>query len=661
MLAESLPADTKAQLDDYMRQIKGQIATANHYTMRWAEGMRDYALLPYNRQYGFDKLLSVGVPYEFWMTRTMVNSVIRFMDRPAWYSNYVRLNQFHNTYVNNLPSRLKDKYFLPMPFLPSWAGNGVWINPQQQLFPFANFLQPLQQIQTDQDTQIRNAERVVQTWQQDGKLTADQASAALANHSGSDWERAVAQAALENNAESSTAFDYMSTILSPALYATIPYYLATHKKLTSGSWPSGQLPITRFGSGVKTALAGTSLEWLGNIAGGLAAPENAVRKVLKLNEFGDWGDYYTDRQLTNMAADGTISSDQARQAMIERKGSLYDQAVTRVRQELMLKTPEMAPLYAAAHGAQFDALLALAPSLFSGGLLPEGEIIVNGDKQEYNKAWDAYNSGDKKAITKFFDAHPEYNARLALYDNPDDRLKNFMISEIWDRYTALGDTYRRQARTVLGADFSIFLTPKNGVDFPIDKLAAWAQALGGMAPTPADNTLTTPVTPAYETAQKTGEIQWYPEEVAAVMDDYYQQRDQKFPNWYAIQTGYYSLPASEHSSYLMRFPELKKYWTWKDAYQANYPGMEQWFSGTVYKNTDTSAWPAALVQAITDYAMTGVKLSKGAKALLDTLWVSAGSPYGTSQAWLDSDIAPSVLNSAMPNNQLPQTEPVATP
>jgi hypothetical protein len=327
----------------------------------------------------------------------------------------------------------------------------------------------------------------------------------------------------------------------------------------------------------------------------------------------------------------------------------------------MLKTPEMAPLYAAAHGAQFDALLALAPSLFSGGLLPEGEIIVNGDKQEYNKAWDAYNSGDKKAITKFFDAHPEYNARLALYDNPDDRLKNFMISEIWDRYTALGDTYRRQARTVLGADFSIFLTPKNGVDFPIDKLAAWAQALGGMAPTPADNTLTTPVTPAYETAQKTGEIQWYPEEVAAVMDDYYQQRDQKFPNWYAIQTGYYSLPASEHSSYLMRFPELKKYWTWKDAYQANYPGMEQWFSGTVYKNTDTSAWPAALVQAITDYAMTGVKLSKGAKALLDTLWVSAGSPYGTSQAWLDSDIAPSVLNSAMPNNQLPQTEPVATP
>jgi hypothetical protein len=249
-----------------------------------------------------------------------------------------------------------------------------------------------------------------------------------------------------------------------------------------------------------------------------------------------------------------------------------------------------------------------------------------------------------------------------------------MISEIWDRYTALGDTYKRQARALLGADFAVFLTPKNGVDFPIEKLAAWAQALGGIAPTQAPTNPETAATqfsawtpnnaaetPAYATAQTTGQIPWYSQEVASVMDNYYQQRNTQFPNWYAIQTGYYSLPASEHSSYLMRFPELKKYWTWKDAYQAKYPGMEQWFTGAVYKNTDTSTWPAALVQAITDYAMTGVKLSKGAMALLDTLWVTAGSPYDSTQTWLDTDIAPSVLNATMPGMQLSQGQTVATP
>ncbi len=667
----SLDSETQRQFDAWVQGTRSKMMTTKRAAAGWADAQRDFALLDYERQYGFDRLLSAGVPYEFFGTRTAANWMTRVLDRPAWISHFARLQDLHDTYQSQLPERMRNKYYIPMPFLPEWAGGGVFVDPTYQLFPFKQFTQPLDAMKRDNQNLTNNAMYVLRGWGDDGTITPEQAQQALQTQSGVIWERALSQAKVDQGENLSTGADYFSMLLSPALYLTVPYYLATGKKLAgiNQSWPAGQLPTTRTGSALETAFKGTGLEWIGDIAGLLAKPERAVREEKGLSEFGEWGDFYIDRQIANMVAEGKYDSRTAQMAMIERQGPAYDEAVERVRQELMLKVPGMAPVYGLAHGATFDKVVgALIPSLFPGGLLPPGEMEYKGLKQEYGVAWSAYTrykdflgehpdlqsnpqalneyldahpdlAKDKQAITNFFDEHPEYQARLALRRDPEERLTQFLRSEIWDAYSALGPTDKKTATAFMGDPFQEFLGATSDTEFPIDQLTTWARMLKGLVPNVPE---TQPVLEAEQQGQLP-QIDYYDESTSAVSDMFFTQRTEYYPDYYQLEQGYYALPTSKRAGYLLKNPKLKEYWGWKDRWFKSYPELEPIMRGQVFKRVDTSAWPPGLTNYVTDYAYTGKALPKGAYKALEQQWILEGKPYDNMKTWLNSQVVPAML------------------
>jgi len=635
-----MDADTQAQLNNWLRDTRSKMASTKHQAKAYGEAQRDFALLDYSRQYGFDKPLSGLVPYEFFGTRSAGTWLTRVADRPAWISQYVRLQNLHNTYQSQLPERTRNKLFVPMPFLPEWAGGGMFIDPTFQLFPFKQFTQPLDALRRDNEYIVNNASYILQNMQDDGLITKDQYDQAIANQTGPIWERAIEQAKIERGENKNGAADYFSMLLSPALYLTLPYYLATGKKMggIQSSWPSGQLPITKFGQGLETAFKDTPLEWVGNIAGNLAKPEKALREAKGLNEFGEWGEYYIERQVANMVAEGVIDPKTGQMALIEKKGDIWDQANERVRQELMLKVPGMAPLYGAAHGATLDKIVgSVLPSLFPGGLLPPGEMEYKGLKQEYSLVWEAYKNGNKEAFTEFFDKHPEYSTRLALRRDPQERMTQFLKSEIWDAYGDLGPTDKKQATAFMGPQFQDFLDADSGVEFSNEQLATWSKMLNGMVPQ----------TPETQGVGQTPQIDFFSPEVTRVTDKIFEERKEKFPNYYNLQSAYYNLPPSERKRFLVNFPEYAGYQKWIKQKYNDYPDLAPVIKGTVFKRIDTTNWPPSLLSVTQEAALTGDRLSSGTKAILEQVWISEGQPYGSFDSWVYNSVYPSLKNQMM--------------
>ncbi len=129
-----------------------------------------------------------------------------------------------------------------------------------------------------------------------------------------------------------------------------------------------------------------------------------------------------------------------------------------------------------------------------------------------------------------------------------------------------------------------------------------------------------------------------------VTDEYFTERSQKFPTYYMLQQGYYSVPPSERNSYLLRFPQLKAYMAWNAKWKADYPDLVPVFNGQVFKQVDTSNWDPTLVGMVSNYALTGKKMPQGATKLLQQYWTMQGQPYGDFQSWLDSDLVPGLKN-----------------
>jgi hypothetical protein len=75
----------------------------------------------------------------------------RMIDRPAWFATYARMQDAQEKMAANMPTRLKGKVRIPAPWLPDWAGGGLWVDPTAKLFPFAPFGQPFEQFAKNTD------------------------------------------------------------------------------------------------------------------------------------------------------------------------------------------------------------------------------------------------------------------------------------------------------------------------------------------------------------------------------------------------------------------------------------------------------------------------------------------------------------------------------
>lgn len=521
------PESAKA-LKGYLGKVYSQLADTKMGALRWGETRRDGALLNYTRRYGFDNVLGTVMPYEFWTTRSMMKWGLRALNKPSILANYARLRSMGNQYIDRegFPTRLKKKMGFNMPFLPDWMGDYVYADPLKQIFPFENFINPWEKLKDQRNMEEKHAEGLLQQMVADESATDQEAAQALQTHSGPVWDRALAQARNEIDGDVQNPLDFaamMSGFSLPVQWAS--------KALQGRQDEIGQLPVTRGVQAVTGALG------IGGPRGlNIEAP---ARRLLGLPEVDRYEDYRVDRMLAGLAAEGQISAEDAQRAMIDRKGEAFTLAQQRVSQM------GMAQYIGAPLGIDF---------------FPEGEKQQRALKNEYDNAIGAWKAGDDKALTAFFDKYPEYQARMASFQEPAERMKRFTISEVWQAYNALPTLYKKQAREQLGDTFNdAFLNKETRSYDSIDQktLTQWAQMMNTTNPT----------------AQEPGTmpLKFADPGIAAKVEQYNATIKQRFPQVQQINSMLYAMPETQQDSFRRDNPVLKEYSTFRNSFLAANP------------------------------------------------------------------------------------------
>jgi hypothetical protein len=563
------------------------------------------------------------------------------VDGPAWYSNYARMKMQQQRYEKDIPERLRNKIKIPAPWLPKWMGDGLYIDPTTNLFFPANVLRPFERMQQDRNYQQIEAERILQEWAADGTSSESEIVQAAKTRTGPLWERAFAEAQMRREAEISNPADFFASMFGPAWWLSTPLNLAGIKVpgISKGDRSKvSSTPMLNTSRALDTVTQGTWAEPVGDLIGLLGKPEEWARNKAGLPALGEYGEYYTKRQIANMVTEGLLDSEQAQLAMLEKKGPIWDQATERVKMELAMRVPLAGATYAATHEGPGAAAQAFLPSLFGAGLLPAGELEYRGLKDDWNNAWKRYDTGDPKAITQFFDDHPEYEAYLAKGKDEKELLQSFLVGQIWDGYLAMGPTDKKTAVSQMGTLFEQAFLDKETRSYesiPTETLVQWARMFGGQTPT-------TPAT-QQTLAQPAPQLNMYPQDMTRVTDQYFQTRKEVFPNYFEQQQEYFNLPRSKQPRYLIEHPEYAEYRKWQKGWYKKYPELVPVFNGQVFKKLDTSTWPVGLDQYVTVYAMTGQPLPKGATKALEMIWIREGRPLGDFKSWLKSEVAPAML------------------
>jgi len=367
------------------------------------------------------------------------------------------------------------------------------------------------------------------------EISQDDLKVAINTRDGPTWDKAMAQAELEVESEVSNPFDFVNLLISPSL----PIQWAYQALINKTPEKINQLPITRFIQNV-TGAAGANQGLGVNI-------EAPFRKALGLPEMDRFQDFRVDRELATMAAEGVVTPEEANLAMIDRTGNAYLLAQQRVAQAGRIKYM----------GAPLGA-----------DLFPEGEQDQRAIKAEYDKARDAWVAGDDKAMTKFYETYPEYDARIASFQDPQERLRRFMISSVWDAWRELPDLYQDQVKEQLGEPFEqAFLQKETRSYDSIDTetLAFWGRVMNGVMPQ------TAPETPNIA-------LDLAPPEIAAEYQRFADERERKFPNIGNILNQIYSTPEGAAREAVSERTQtfVDEYYKWRNQQFADHPDIIQY-------------------------------------------------------------------------------------
>lgn len=616
-LADNVPEAVQEQIRSYLRAAGDRMGEAKLFATRWGEYKRDTALLNYSRRYMADTYLGAVAPYQFWATHSMLAWAAETIQRPALLASYYRTRKFLHASVTRrgTPSRLSGRVKFELPFMPEWMGGGVWVDPLNLGLPLEKFGNPWEQVAQSQSRLQDRTEDVLTEMLNAGEITREQyrqamdyrpgggddLSGALVQAVGVGMPDAYTEARRRVLAEDPTLRNDVAD-LAVALFPPSLLLYNAYQTLRGTPERISPLPITRDVRNVTAALG------MNNGAG--INLEAGVRRALNLPTFDQWGDYRVDRELANMAAEGIITAEQARAAMLERSGQAYEMATAREAQQ---------------GGA--NGMVQIFGRLFGGAaVFPEGEMRGRQMQLLLAAAREAQDNGDTGALSEFFETYPEVEARLALMDDPDERLTSFLTDQVWAAWRGLPTLYRRQVQQQLGADFSeSFLNRQyDGIDQ--DTLATWARTLGRYVPgniagDPTELDLA-PEPVAYEVQRYYDERAgtWNMEALGPVqgayfdipshervglgpvpesVDRFYSQRDdlypgigdlmaaysalpknsepaareQAFPGIGWLLDQYYALPkgTGQRSDFLDANPQVKAYWDWKDQYKAANP------------------------------------------------------------------------------------------
>jgi len=537
---QALDPDQRQAVTHYLQRVGDQMGEAKLLALKWGEYKRDAALLNYSRRYMLDTYLGMVAPYEFFATHSMMKWALHSLQTPALLAHYYRIKRFLETNVQKpgFPSRLMGRVKIPLPWLPEWMGGGVWVDPLKLGLPLETFGAPWEQYAQSQTRLESRVQRELEKQLEAGQITQADYDQAVASYQPGMLEQATGQGGNElwNRTTQSVMAADPSQRFDGADFATMLYSPSlplkwAYEVLRGTPERIGPLPVTRDVKNLTAALG------LGG-AGGLNL-EAGVRRALALPVFDQWADYRIDRELANMAAEGLLTAEQAKAAMIERSGAAFDEAQRREAQQ---------------GGA--DPNVQVLGRLFGGaGVYPEGEERQRQLALLNRAAWQAQDNGDVDALNEFMEAYPEYEARLALKNDPDERLQNFLVDQVWAGYNALPTLYRRAVQDQFGPEFQQAFLEKETRSYrsiPPETLAAWARTLGRYVP---GNLEAEPL-----------RLDLAPEPVAREAEEYYDRRARAFEmeRVRALQTAYFQIPEHARATATPMPADVEAYYTARD-------------------------------------------------------------------------------------------------
>ena len=632
-----LDLETRAQIEQWLDQdVSEDMRMEKYRAMKYSDMKRDAAMLNYNQRYGFDPILTMLSPYQFWYTRSMWKWAKRMIDKPALGNAYERLKEYEDkNRQENIPSRMAGRWRIPMPFLPDWMGGSYYVDLNSALFPFSQFGESYS---SNMNTATLNAraEAILNDLTDAGQITAAEMQNALSTKKGAIWENAYAQAETEVGRN-----DQLNTLASQFISPNI--FTSWYKKKQAGEDP-GMLSGTRTGNAIKALTSDIPLvSQIGSVIGdAMTLPEKALRKLygFDYNEFGALGDQYIRKQISQMCADGDITWRQALNAMNEKSGTIWEMAADRQRKEAMMKVPgfagaEAAKQFAMGNANIGDALGAIGISLLGGGqIYPTGEQELRAEKASRDEAYIRKAAGDSQAVSQWYRDNPNYVTRQATYiQDPEKLLKFTLYQNITSQYYAQPYAQQQEILNELGPEFDYAVMnseTRNYKAVPIEKLAEWNARIGGSTPNVGNIDV-----------QGVERVLQLNEPVIDAVAEHDEIKRTMFPGISVIQNGYYALPKSQRKAYLESFPQLSAYWTWNRQYKDEHPEYVRWENErTAYYNEETLynsyADMSERTQQELEYAKaTGNEMSQAAQYELQRLYQKyANSNYMSWQEYI---------------------------
>ncbi len=519
----------KQAMEAHLSHVNDQLSTTKYSAKRYGTMMRNAALLDYNKRINLDPWTELVFPYQFWYTRSMLNWALRGLSKPSMMALYSRLRswQTQGTKRLNFPTRLGKKMAIRIPFLPDWMGDSVYVDPLNDIFQFEQISSPLDKLVEQTNLQSRRASQLVIDWMEEGEVPEQAGEEALMTKQGDVWARAMTESWNMLDKEIANPFDLAFTTMSPSLPVNWAYNYLTGKPENISP-----MPMTNFFR-TMTAFAGL------NKGKGINL-EAPMRKMLGLPEVDMFHDYRMEAMLANMAAEGKYSTQQIMQAQVDQEGEVWQEAQKRLNTLGLIK--------------YIGAPLSL-------DFFPEGEQELRSTRIEYDNARKAGN------LPEFFEQHPEYqNQLLAWQDNPEERIKRFLISEVWQKWNDMPKVHKRQLQEQLGEPFTEGFLDKNTRSYETlttETLATWAQLMGGYVPKGVE--------------APTINMKFAPDEEAQKVEDYYTQREEKFGDNYSdLLTLYYNLPEGKREEFERMYPQISEGGKFKQSYLADNPEAIKW-------------------------------------------------------------------------------------
>jgi hypothetical protein len=649
---EGIDPESIPEIQKWISQTKTNLQQAKYASWQYAKKMREFTMLDYSKKTNYDNFLNTIFPYQFWFTHTMRNWLIRSIDRPALYATFFRYKQMQQRLENTgIPARLQGKIAIPLAGsgLPDWMGDSIYIDPMSQLFPFTGILQPFTNNGSNASNVQYDTIDLIKQELKDGVINQSQSDDAINNKTGKIWEEAYTKAFSQS--DMSNPVTMASMMIQPAMWLQQPI-----QALQGKTDEIAQTPLSKTSASLQHISDKAGLpSAIGDVLGAPSWLETNARKAMGMSpavaRYGQYGDYYIERELSNMAFDGTISKDDATTAMIQHSGPAFDAAMKRVDDEIDLKQPlgmtaDGLQGLIQGEGSMGGASARIFGTIFPDGILPTGELKYYGLRDQYSKAWDQYNAGDKTALNKFFEDHPEYEVRSALKESdPTVRLQQYLIGNIWDKYMNSSAANKIAINNALGQDFSDSFLSKSTADsssIPLDKLVAWSRQLNLTVPKTDD-------TSKVEIPADVTKVQQWSDKISQVYQNFTTEREKLFPNWYTYQTEYMGLSKTDRKSFLKKFPELQDYYNWKDKYETAHPEVtivlaskgNTITNGTGSANV-TSKFDPALTSELKTYYSDGTQMTTGAWQLLFQEWQDSGSKYGDFTTWMKDDVQPAI-------------------